>query len=116
MYEVFFYEDEKGNSEIKQYINHLQEKEDKDSRVKFRKITAYIKKLKKEGLSLKKEYIKHIDGEIWELRPLKDRILFAYYKDNKFILLSCFVKKTRKTPRREILRAKKLLKEYKKRG
>ena len=116
MYEVFFYEDENGSSEIKQYINYLRKKEDKDSKIKFKKITAYIDKLKKEGLSLKKEYIKHIDEEIWELRPLKDRILFAYYKDNKFILLSCFVKKTRKTPRREILRAKKLLKEYKKRG
>ncbi len=35
----------------------------------------YIKALKEYGLQLKEPYIKHLDGEIWELRPLRDRIL-----------------------------------------
>ena len=43
----------------------------------------------------------------WELRPLRDRILFAYVKDNTFLLLTYFIKKTQKTPAREIERAKK---------
>ena len=41
--------------------------------------------LKANGLSLGEPYIKHIDSDIWELRPIKDRILFAYWNNNKFI-------------------------------
>lgn len=65
------------------------------------------------GLSIGMPYIKHIENNIWELRPLRDRILFAYYEDNKFILLNYFIKQTQKTPEREIEKAKSLLKEYK---
>ncbi len=55
---------------------------------------------------------KHLDGEIWELRPLDNRILYAYYKDNKFVLLHQFTKKTQKTPKREIEQAKRNLLDY----
>ncbi len=57
-------------------------------------------------------YLKHIDSNIWELRPLRDRILFAYLNNNKFIILTCFMKRTKKTPLTEIIRAKKLIKKY----
>lgn len=59
-------------------------------------------------------YIKHLSDNIWELRPIRDRILFAYLKNNKFVLLNIFVKQTQKTPQREIEKAKKLLDNYKK--
>jgi len=68
--------------------------------------------LKEKGLSLGTPYIKHIDGEIWELRPLRDRILFAYFDNNEFILLSIFMKQTQKTPQREIEKAKRYLEDY----
>ena len=42
-------------------------------------------------------YIKHLDAEIWELRPLRDRILFVAWLDGSFVLLHPFVKKTQKT-------------------
>jgi phage-related protein len=50
-------------------------------------------------------YIKHLDGEIWELRPTRDRILFAAWDGSGFVLLHHFMKKTQKTPKREIERA-----------
>ena len=56
--------------------------------------------------------MKHIEGDIWELRPLKDRIFFFYWKDNTFILLHYFIKKTQKTPQREIEQAKRNLKDF----
>lgn len=57
--------------------------------------------------------IKHItNSNLWELRPTRDRIFFAYWKDNKFILLSHFVKKTQKTPFREIERAERILADF----
>ena len=55
-------------------------------------------------------YIKHLEKDLWELRPLRDRIIFAYLDENKIILLTHFIKSTKKTPRREIKRAYKLLK------
>ena len=56
----------------------------------------YIDLLAKYGLSLNEKYLKHIDGEIWELRPLRDRILFASIQNGKFILLTIFMKKLKK--------------------
>ena len=59
--------------------------------------------------------MKHIIDDIWELRPKKVRIFFSFLGDNKFILLSYFIKKTKRTPIREIIKAKKILKTIKKR-
>jgi len=51
--------------------------------------------------------MKHIDGDIWELRPVRGRIFFASWTDEGFILLHHFqFKKTNKTPKREIDQAK----------
>ena len=105
-----------GISEVLNYIIELRKKKDKDSKIKMNKITSYIDNLSKEGLTLGEPYIKHIEGDIWELRPLRDRILFASWYNNKFILLSVFVKKTQKTPKLEIEKAKRLLKDYKERN
>ena len=68
------------------------------------------------GLRLGEPYIKHLDNDIWELRPLRDRILFAYWDNNRFILLSIFMKQTQKTPQREIDKAKRNLEDFIKRS
>ena len=115
MYDVEIYEDKNGNSEIKNYIKDLKKNQKKDSKIKFYKIISYIRILKEKGLSIGFPYIKHIEDDIWELRPLRDRILFAYWDNNKFILLSIFMKKTQKTPKKEIEKAKKYLEEYRRR-
>lgn len=116
MYEIEFYEDIHGKSEVYEYIQHLQNNFNKENKQKLKKIYMYIDLLSQEGLKLTEPYIKKIDKEIWELRPLRDRILFSSWYNNKFILLSVFMKQTQKTPRREIEKARKLLEDYKKRG
>lgn len=60
--------------------------------------------------------IKYLESDIWELRPLRDRIFFASIDKDTFILLNYFMKQTQKTPKREIERAKRLFKEYKERN
>ena len=115
MYNVEIYENQYGKSEIKEYIKKLQKSKSKDSNIKFNKIVSYIRILQENGLEIGEPYIKHIDGNIWELRPLRDRIFFAYWNHNTFVLLSIFMKKTQKTPQKEIIKAKKLLEDYKKR-
>ena len=58
---------------------------------------------------------KHIEGSIWELRPLRNRFLYAYYEEGIFVVLHYFIKKTQKTPRRELERAKRNLEIYRSR-
>lgn len=112
MHKIIFYKDKNGKSEIQEYILNLQNRKDKDSRIKFNKIMGYVDVLSRYGITAGEPYIKHIEDDIWELRPLRDRILFAYYDKNTFILLSIFMKTTRKTPKTEIEKAKKLLKDW----
>ena len=116
MFTIEFYEDKEGKSEIIEYLQQLQRKPNKNNNIKFKKIISYIDNLSIYGLSLGEPYIKHLDKEIWELRPIRDRILFASLYNNKFILLSIFMKQTQKTPKNEIEKAKKFLDDYRKRS
>lgn len=115
MYKIEIYEDKNGQSPINDYIHNLQQNDSKDSKIKLNKIISYMRMLKQGGVSIGLPYIKHIEGKIWELRPLRDRILFAYCNNDEIILLTIFMKQTQKTPRKEIKKAKKLLEDYLKR-
>lgn len=114
MYEIEFYEDKQGKSEVVDYIKELKVKSrtSKECRIYSNKIIAYLDILEEMGTRVGEPVTIHLDGEIWELRPLRNRLLFAYYKDNKFIILHHFVKKTQKTPKREIEQAKRNLLDY----
>lgn len=109
MHPIYFYKDRNGNEPVKEYLQELANKNDKDSRIKLNKIRDYVKALNLYGKQLVEPYIKHLDGDIWELRPLRDRILFVAWHDGGFVLLHQFMKKTQKAPAREIEQAKREL-------
>ena len=115
-YEAFFYENSKGECPIGEYIEKLASKNDKDSRIKLNKIYDHINYLRREGLQAKKPYAEHLSGEIWELKPIRDRILYAEWNEKSYILLHLFMKATRKTPKREIEQAKRNLSDYRERS
>ena len=71
-----------------------------------------MKALSLYGTRLGTPFVKHIEGDLWELRPLRNRIFFFYWKDNRFVLLHHFIKKSQKTPAKEIQRAKLNLKDF----
>ena len=112
MYSINFYRDKDGHEPIIEYLKKLRKRNDKNRRINLNKINDYIEALSKYGTYLGEPYIKHLDGEIWELRPLKNRIMFFGYDGKQFVLLSHFIKKTQKTPKREIDKAKRLMKDY----
>jgi phage-related protein len=114
MFNVIFYKYKNGSEPIKEYIYSLAEKgkTSKSDRIKFNKIMAYIKILSEYGTRIGAPIAKNIDGEIWELRPLQDRIFFFYWRGGVFVLLHYFVKKTQKTPQREIEQAKRNMKDF----
>lgn len=108
MYTIIFYQDQNGRCPVLDYMKELASSKSKDSRVKLNKIGDYIELLKQNGTEgLTENYVKHLDGDIWELRPLRDRILFVCVVGGQYVLLHQFVKKTQKTPKREIEKAKR---------
>jgi len=118
MFEVHFYEDKQGRQPIKELLDTLKEKShtSKDARIQYEKILTYVRSLSVHGTRVGEPVVKHISGDIWELRPLSRRIFFFYWQDNKFILLHHFVKKTNKTPQREIEQAQRNMEDYKERN
>lgn len=114
MYEVKFYHDRNGKSEIVDYLDGLSEKSEtsKTDRINRNKILAYIGALEKFGTRIGEPMVKHIDGSLWELRPLANRIFFFHWKENKFVLLHYYIKKSRKTPPQEIETARAKLKDF----
>ena len=56
--------------------------------------------------------LKHIDGNLWEPRPLANRIFFFYWKDDKFVLVHHYIKKSQKAPKKELDIARKKIKDY----
>lgn len=115
MYRIYFYEDLDGNSPIYDWIEELSRGKGKDARINARKVNDYITLLQYRGLAAGEPFIKHLVNDIWELRPLKKRILFAAWNGDGFILLHQFQKKTQKTPRRELEKAAKELSELRQR-
>ena len=115
MYHVFTYRDKNDESPIEDYIMALTNKSDKSSRIMANKILKHIAYLEKYGHHAREPYVKNLGGEIWELRPQPDRILFAAWEGNGFILLHHFMKTTQKIPQREIEQAKRNLADYRER-
>jgi phage-related protein len=115
LYQVITYRDRNGDDEIAAYINELNSKmtSNKDARINYKKIMEYIGQLQTYGVAAGEPTIKRIkETELWELRPINSRIFFVYWKDNIFVLLHHFIKKSQKTPPREIERAKQKLKDF----
>ena len=94
MYNIEFYEDSNSRSELWDFLESLRVKAatNKDARIQYKQISLYIQLLE--------------DDDIWELRPGNNRVLYFYFQNDTFVLLHQFRKKTQKTPKREIERAK----------
>lgn len=79
------------------------------------KVFAYMDKLidlKNMGLQPKENLSRHFEGGIFELRvPLNrrvSRVLYFYEVDGNLIYTHGFIKKSQKTPRKEIDRANEI--------
>ena len=118
MYKIIFYEDKNGYSELYEELQDMAKAapSNKDVRIQLKQITLYIELLKQQGTRLSDNVTKHIMGDVWELRPGNNRILYFYYIENTFVLLHMFRKKTQKTPESEIKRAKREIDDYKARN
>lgn len=106
---VEFYRDVRGNEPVADFINAFSH----NTRAKVFRI---VDLLGEYGVLLKEPYTRQIRGKIRELR-LKDsqgaiRVLYFTYTGRRFILLHGFLKKTDKTPEREIVIAEKRMNDF----
>ena len=95
MYNIEFYEDSNGKSELWEFLESLRIKAatNKDARIQYKQISLYIQLLEDNGTRLNENITKHLDDDIWELRPGNNRVLYFYFKDDTFVLLHQFRKK-----------------------
>lgn len=117
MYTIEFYETSAGESNVWDFLEELRLKSttNKDARIQYNQMVFYIDLLSKNGTRMPDKITKNIDEDIWELRPGNNRVFYFYHRDNTFVLLHHFRKKSMKTPPREIERAKRERDDYIKR-
>jgi len=99
------------NDTVEATLNALPE----DIQARFLRIVRFIAS---EGLPRVREpYVKHLEGPLWEMRMKgRDGIARAVYitaSGQRVVVVHVFVKKTEKTPRREIEIALRRAKEVK---
>jgi phage-related protein len=102
MYNIKFYQSENGKEPIREFLDGL------ETKMKA-KVAREITLLRDNGRELREPHCKYIDKGIFELR-IKfssniSRIFYFFYVDNNIILTNGFIKKTQKTPPREIQKA-----------
>ena len=108
MYTVEFYETRDGQCPVWEFLENLRIKSasNKDARIQHKQASLYIELLQQNGTRLNDTITKHLDDGIWELRPGNNRVFYFFYENNTFVLLHQFRKKSQKTPKREIEKAK----------
>ena len=114
MYEIEFYETEDGKCPIWDFLEALRLKAptNKDARIQHKQASLYIELLQQNGTHMNAEVTKHLDDGIWELRPGNNRIFYFFYQNDTYVLLHQFRKKSQKTPKREIEKAKTERNDY----
>lgn len=115
MYEIEVYEDKKGDSEIEDWLNKLNDSKQKDDQKILKKIRYQLKILAELGPEIRPPHSKVLKGykyPIMELRPQPERIFYASYDGEKFVLLSHYMKKQNKTDKRQVQHAIALLEDW----
>ena len=114
MYTLEFYEDKNGNSQVLEFAEELRVKAitSKDARIQYKQMSMYFELLSLKGTNMNDNITKHIEDGIWELRPGINRVFYFFYNNDTYVLLHQFRKRTQKTPKSEIEKAKREREDY----
>ena len=108
-FEVLFYEKEDGTEPAKEFLLGLEPKMQA-------KMLRTIELLEANGTDLREPSSKHLQDGIFELRAKVgsdiSRVLYFFVIGKRIILTNGFVKKTQKTPRAEIDKAKRYREDF----
>ena len=106
---VELYEDADGDKPVEEFLLSLD--------VKMRaKLLGILEILQEKGNLLREPYSKHLEDGIFEIRGKVgtdiSRVLYFFFYDRKIILTNGFIKKSQKTPKKEIQMAKNRRHDY----
>jgi len=112
MFDIEFYTLPNGSKPVEEFLDSL------DTKMRAKALYA-LALLEEFGNTLREPFSKPIDAGIFELR-IKfagdiSRLFYFFVVGNKIIVTNGFVKKTNKTPVREIEKAKKYKIDYERR-
>ena len=103
LFHIEFYETEDGKTPVEDFMDSL------DNKIST-KLVGLLEVLEEKGTDLRAPYTKHLEDGIFELRCIFGndiiRVLFFYYYGGLIVLTNGYIKKTQKTPRKEIKLAK----------
>lgn len=110
--EIKFYKDPTGRVPVREFLDSLD--------IKMRqKMLRSIQALQDMGISLRMPLSESLEDGIFELRAKVgtniSRVMYFFVIGNRAVLTHGFIKKTQKTPPREIERAKNIRDDYMKR-
>lgn len=112
MYEIDYYVDQNGHCQVLGFIDSL------DNKMRA-KLFGRLELLEEYGPSLTMPYGRHLDEGIYELRVVQGsnitRALYFFVVGKRAIVTNGFVKKTQKTPKKEIERVKRARADWEKR-
>ena len=108
-FQVGFYTLPNGDKPAKEFVLGLNKK-------MRAKMLRTIETLEAKGNQLREPYSKHLDDGIFELRAKVgsdiSRVMYFFVVNHEIILTHGFIKKSQKTPKGEIERAKRYRKDY----
>ncbi|CBK73791.1 Phage derived protein Gp49-like (DUF891) [Butyrivibrio fibrisolvens 16/4] len=103
MFRIDFYRTVRGDCDVEDFLEDLEKRADtnKDARIQYKQAIQYIQFLEDYGTQLGENVTKHLEEDIWELRPGNNRVLFFFFKDSTFVLLHHFRKNTENSSSRD---------------
>ncbi|MDD2980111.1 MAG: type II toxin-antitoxin system RelE/ParE family toxin [Hespellia sp.] len=108
-FHIDFYKDRDGTCPVEKFLDSM------NSKIRV-KILRMILLLEENGNELREPYSKYLADNIFELRIKLGtdivRILYFFEAGERIVLINGFVKKTRKTPQKEIEKARKYRDRY----
>lgn len=106
---VEFYSDRDNSSPVLDWYQDL------DDKTKAKLIWTF-QLLETNGIEVGMPYIKPLEDKLYEVRAEVNRnairVIYFLYTDRRFIMLHGFHKKTQKTPKKELEKAKKYLEDF----
>ena len=110
-YEVHIYVRPNGRCPFTEYVQGVSRSGDSASVDRIARVVRDLENLGSQQMVRLRKAEKMND--VWQLRPGPHRIFYAWDADNqRYVILHGFRKQTARTPRRELQRAERLLREY----
>lgn len=102
---VVFCLDARGRSPVKEFVRGL-------SATEQASIFRVIELLQEFGTNLSGSHVKHVVGDLWEIRPGRARVFYFTYRARQFVLVHGYYKRTQKAPERDIETATRRMNDF----